>query len=47
MRISPAVRQQLADAGIELVAEHTRKAMEEYDRLSRTRDTAFAAHLTC
>jgi hypothetical protein len=47
MRISQAVRQALADSGIELVAEPTRKAVEEYNRLSGTQDTAFAAHLTC
>jgi hypothetical protein len=47
MRISAAVREQLADAGIELIAERTRKAVEEYNRLSGTGDAAFAAHLTC
>lgn len=47
MQVSAAVREQLADTGIELVAEPTRKAVGEYNRLSGTRDTAFAAHLTC
>jgi len=47
MRVSAAVREQLAVGGIELVAERTRKAVEEYNRVSGARDAAFAAHLTC
>lgn len=33
--------------GIELVAEDTRKAVEVYNRLSRSRKVVAALHLTC
>jgi len=47
MRISKAVEERLQKAGIELVAAPTRQAVDEFNRISPTRDTAFAAHLTC
>jgi hypothetical protein len=47
MHISSAVVAGLAEAGIRLVAKPTRQACEEFNRLSPTCATAFAAHLTC
>ena len=47
MKVSRAVKERLAGAGIRLVAEPTRRACEEFNDLSPARDTAFAAHLTC
>jgi hypothetical protein len=47
MRISGAVEDRLAEAGIRLIAKPTREACEEFNNLSRSQETAFAAHLTC
>lgn len=47
MRVSRAVEQRLAQAGIELIAMPTRQAADEFNRLTGSRNVAFAAHLTC
>ena len=47
MRVSRAVEQRLAEAGINLIAKPTGQAADEFNRLSDGREIAFAAHLTC
>lgn len=37
----------LRERGIELVAEETRKAVESFNRLSKTKRVVAALHLTC
>jgi hypothetical protein len=47
LKVSAEVRSRLAELGIDLVVEPTRRACNAFNRLSRDRNTAFAAHLTC
>jgi hypothetical protein len=47
MAIAPEVRRTLDQLGIELIAKPTRQACDEFNRLTGSRDVAFAAHLTC
>jgi hypothetical protein len=47
MHVSRAVEERLAREGIRLVAKPTRQAVCEFNRLTASTDTAFAAHLTC
>ncbi len=47
MRVSRAVEQRLAGAGIKLIAKPTHQAVDEFNRLAGSHSIAFAAHLTC
>ena len=47
MRVSHAVEQRLAKAGIKLIAKPTRQAADEFNHPTGPRNIAFAAHLTC
>jgi len=47
MAVSKEVKARLAELGIELIVKPTRQACDTFNRIGDTRDTAFAAHLTC
>lgn len=47
MRVTEETERALQDAGIELIALPTGKAIETYNRLRDERATAAALHLTC
>jgi hypothetical protein len=47
MTVSEEAASRLAELGIELVVKPTRDACDAFNCLSSSRDTAFAAHLTC
>lgn len=47
MTVSEEAASRLAELGIELVVKPTRDACDAFNRLSSSRNTAFAAHLTC
>ena len=47
MTVSGEVTDRLAELGIELIVKPTRQACDAFNTITNTRDTAFAAHLTC
>lgn len=47
MSVSGKAERALQEAGIELIAEPTKKAVETYNRLCQERRAAAALHLTC
>jgi len=47
MKVSDEVKARLKELGIELIAQPSREASETFNRVSPTRDAAFAVHLTC
>ena len=47
MEVAPETAQALEAAGIELVAQHTEKACQTYNRLREQSPVAAALHLTC
>lgn len=47
MRVRPELRQQLEQAGVELIEQPTEQACETYNRLAGERRVIAALHLTC
>lgn len=47
MSVSGKAEKALQQAGIELIAQPTKKAVETYNRLRQDRQAAAALHLTC
>lgn len=47
MDVPTEIRRQLQDAGIEVIAEPTPRAIETYNRLREKRRVVAALHLTC
>ena len=47
MRVTEATRQQVAGAGIDLIAKHTHEAVETYNAMRDEKKVIAALHLTC